>query len=248
MTAVATDAPIAAFEPFAAIITAGRERIMISAGAASRFEAKLDRTDPEHARWTGAVSAGNPICMVGGLCVRAQNVAWVLANRRDIPEEQLPASTCGDPLCLRAEHLGLRARLRPYRKREPEPARAIEELAPPGLERLAAAQFGMPVTEASKREIRPTRPARGDFHPIGSKGNDSTRRGAGEHPRPAAAPASIHDLPDARAVLAFLGQPEIAVITYKSGASMVFTPRGPVYGDDFGQAVVKAMQLAGSRA
>lgn len=70
----------------------------------SRFWRKVDRS-AECWLWLGArTNAGYGALSVGGKCVGAHRVAWLL-SRGELPEGQRVTHLCGNRSCVRPEHL-----------------------------------------------------------------------------------------------------------------------------------------------
>jgi hypothetical protein len=184
------------FVPFAAVVVAGRAPSFFDALTVERFTAKIERRD-EHDLWTASKSNGFGVFMLGASPTDVRSIAWVLANRCDIPADLLPRAACGETYCIRGDHLELKPRQRPARTR-PNTRATFGELVPPSLDRLACAQFGT-------RQI--------------------PHRSAEE-------------------IVAFLREKGRASIVYESGAAVVFTRQGMVYGDTFDDALDKAIQAS----
>lgn len=228
MTALA----IEPFVPFSAVVVAGRASVDITARIVELFDRKVDRTSgPEHHRWTGAISgvSGDRYgsCLVGSYNVNAASLAWVIATRRDVPDDQLPRPFCGESLCVRPGHIALRPRKRPITRRtrnaeaERIKPRTIEELAPPMIRSLAAVDAPIVGVRDIPIDVPTVQPT-----PWRAIGLYTPQRPA------RAVPLDY---------VAFLSRPGIAVVTFTSGSAIVFTPDGHASHATWHGAVERAM-------
>lgn len=58
-----------------------------------------------HLPWTGDVLRGRPVTVVAGRPVDVATLVWVIVARRHVPATYTVRPTCGQPRCVRAEHL-----------------------------------------------------------------------------------------------------------------------------------------------
>lgn len=85
------------------------ESVQILERARSRFEAQVDRANPEGCwPWTGATDQhgyGKVCALPIGKYLKAHRIAWMLANLQPIPAGMVVRHQCDNPACVRPDHL-----------------------------------------------------------------------------------------------------------------------------------------------
>jgi hypothetical protein len=242
-------------KPFEAVVTAGRDPVTIDDALVKRYMRYLDENDDGHFYWTGAKTRTAGVLTVEHMLVDVRSLGWVIHTAGDIPRGLLPRPKCGKLLCIRPEHMQLvPSRARGRVKKEPDFAQkhapfhgdtspgeaTLEELTPPGLQRLAHAQFGgtPPTKHTSACRCAACWPA-ATSRQEATKEPDIFDR---ERKRVQARLEAKRDAPTDAEKLAFLGQPGVAHVTYKSGATLVFHFTEQFFGMTFDEAVVNAIR------
>lgn len=88
-----------------------------------------------HLPWTATVVRGRPTTVVKGRTVDLQTLLWVMIARRPVPPAYIVRPTCGQPRCVRIEHLRAEAPARTGYTRLTElgtPAEFVPDERPPG--------------------------------------------------------------------------------------------------------------------
>lgn len=212
--------PLEGYEPFSARVARGHSPIELDRALVRRFFDKT-KIEGDHVIWIGGKQSNGIGMFSLRVCTAdVRSVAWVLAQRGDLPANELPRSTCGRDDCVRPAHLALRPR------QSGGGPKSIEQLTPKPLAKLAEAQRTPSALHDSLIEV--------------SKGVQQLlthSQRVGDEIRGVMAPTP-------EKMIAFLAQPGHAVITYKSGAAIVYVGTDQYYGDDWGSAVANAMRAA----
>jgi hypothetical protein len=233
------------------------------------FWARVERVEGSDCwAWRGGMNNDQPLMLVGGYPVSARKFGWLLLAGLVEPPKNRLFRTCAFTACVNPAHvdcalpagrelrfLGRDATRAEIALVEDRPA-AAESLdgidVPPMLERMAAAQFDLPVTDRSKRPsdlgTNAATATAAAHEPIAFSRQPRAARVAHADPTPAPEPnlPVRRAYPTAEAMLEFILRPGVTCLTTPAGNTWVFGARiGKVEDPDAYAAVRRAMVIAG---